>query len=71
MVKHYDAATRAFAEAARLNPLVPAAYVELGRLHLLRREKAKAIDAWERALRLDPSNGSLRRQLEDLYDTIS
>lgn len=70
-VKQYDAAAQEFGEAVRLNPLVPAAYVELGRLHLLRGELAKAMDAWEGALRLDPSNASLRQQLEELYATAS
>ena len=70
-VKQYEAGVEAFGEAARLNPLLPAVYVELGRIHLLRREQGKAIEVWERALRLDPSNVHLRRQLEDLYATGS
>ena len=70
-VPHYLAALTASPDEVALFEGLALSYRELGRLHLLRREHRKAIEAWERALRLDPSNISLRRWLEDLYAATS
>ncbi len=68
---HYLATLKASPDEVALFEGLALSYRELGRLHLLRREHGKAIEAWERALRLDPSNISLRRWLEDLYAATS
>ena len=58
-LEHYDRAVKAFGAAGGAD-----AHLKTGNIRLKRGERAAAIDAWERALTLDPSNAIARANLD-------
>ena len=64
-VRLFDEAFEAYQRAVRFNDaLGPDVWLKLGNIRLKRNELADAIKCWERALRLDPSNQTARRNIE-------
>jgi len=64
--KRFDEAASALQMAALEDPTKPDPHLELGRLYNLRGEKIQALEAFRRALRLDPLNTSTLRAVEEL-----
>ncbi|MBI3567314.1 MAG: tetratricopeptide repeat protein [Gemmatimonadetes bacterium] len=61
----FDEAFDAYQRAVKLNErLGPDVWFKLGNIRLKRRERADAIQSWERALALDPGNRIVRQNLE-------
>ena len=52
--------------AVEIHPADAGLYESLGEAHLLLKDRAKAIDAFRKALELDAGNESLKKKLEDL-----
>jgi tetratricopeptide (TPR) repeat protein len=55
----------AFQEAIRLDPTLTEAYVRLGSLLALRGRPRKAIEVWEKALKLNPELPGIREDIEE------
>jgi tetratricopeptide (TPR) repeat protein len=59
----FPLATRSFAEAARLDPRAPDAWANLGTAAWVSSDTARAVEGWQRALRLEPSASDVRERL--------
>lgn len=57
--------------AALKDPLKPEPHLELGRLYAMKGEKKRALQAFRRALRLDPANAAALRAVEELSASLS
>jgi len=64
--KRFNAAATAFQAAALRDPVKPEPHLELGKLYALQGDKIKALEAYRQALRLDPSNVTAFRAVEEL-----
>ncbi|HSD50045.1 MAG TPA: fused MFS/spermidine synthase [Candidatus Methylomirabilis sp.] len=64
--KRFNDAATAFQAAALRDPAKPDPYIELGRLYAQQGEQVKAFEAYRQALRLDPSNVTAFRAVEEL-----
>ncbi len=61
----YDEAFDAYQRAVKFNEkLGPDVWFKLGNIRLKRREQSDAVQCWERALAIDPSNTIVRQNLE-------
>ena len=64
-----DAAT-AFQAAALRDPMKPEPLLELGKVYALQGDKINALEAYRQALRLDPSNVTAFRAVEELAGSL-
>jgi spermidine synthase len=64
--KRFGDAAAAFQASALRDPVKPGPHLELGKLYALQGQKAKALEAYRQALRLDPSNVTAIREVEEL-----
>jgi tetratricopeptide (TPR) repeat protein len=58
-----DASLRSFERAREIGPDSPRVLSRLGELYLDRGDRAKAVEAWQKSLSLDPSQSALRERL--------
>jgi spermidine synthase len=68
--RRFDDAATAFQAAALRDPMKPEPHLELGKVYALQGEKAKALEAYRQALRLDPSNVTAFRGVEELTGSL-
>jgi len=68
--RRFDDAATAFQAAALRDPMKPEPHLELGKVYALQGEKAKALEAYRQALRLDPSNVTAFRAVEELAGSL-
>lgn len=68
--KRFGEAEAALQAAALKDPARPDPHLQLGKLLVLKGEKAKGLEAYRQALRLDPSNGAAFRAVEELAASL-
>ncbi len=68
--KRFDDAATAFQAAALRDPVKPEPHLELGKLYALQGDKTKALEAYRQALRLDASNVTAFRAVEELAASL-
>ncbi len=67
---HDETAEAALQAAALRDRMHPDPLIQLGRLFALKDDKAKALEAYRQALRLDPSNVTAVRAVEELAASL-
>lgn len=68
--KRFNEAAAAFQAAALKDPVKPEPHLELGKLYALQGDQPKALEAYRQALRLDPSNVTAFRAVEELAASL-
>jgi len=68
--KRVDEASTALHTASLKDPSRPEIWLALGRLHALRSDKAEALQAFRRCLRLEPLNTAARKAVDELSASL-
>jgi spermidine synthase len=68
--RRFDDAATAFQAAALRDPMKPEPLLELGKVYALQGDKINALEAYRQALRLDPSNVTAFRVVEELAASL-
>jgi tetratricopeptide (TPR) repeat protein len=68
--RRFDEALAALRQSTLVDPFRPEVYLALGRLHTAQGDKAEALEAYRRCLRLEPLSTAARKAVEELSASL-